>query len=44
MANSIFAWEKIFSTNVVGVFHLTQLLTPLLNKSTLRITPNNKYW
>ena len=35
-----FAWEKIFSTNVAGVFHLTQLLTPLLNKSSSRNLPS----
>ncbi len=27
------AWEKVFSTNVYGVFHLTQLLIPILKKS-----------
>ena len=35
-----FAWEKVFSTNVAGVFHLTQLMTPLLKKSSSKNEPS----
>ena len=34
------AWEKVFSTNVSGVFHLTQLLIPTLKKSASENNPS----
>ncbi len=34
------AWEKVFSTNVSGVFHLSQLLIPVLKKSASKNNPS----
>ena len=34
------AWEKIFSVNVSGLFHLTQLLLPLLENSAASKNPS----
>ena len=34
------AWDKIFSVNVTGLFHLTQNLLPLLEKNALTDSPS----
>jgi len=34
------AWEKVFSVNVTGLFHLTQNLLPLLEKNALTESPS----
>ena len=35
-----FAWDKVFSVNVTGLFHLTQSLLPLLEKNALIDNPS----